>query len=189
MTIHTIQVPAQRDVPLIPESAPFSKEQRAWLNGFFAGILSLDVQQPAAVEMPGGAADDDGAPWHDMTMPMGERMELAEDKALPRKLYAAMAQQDCGQCGYLCESYAKALADDAEPRQNLCVPGGKETGRMLKKLLEETGGAAPAPGEAAPAVENRRPSPAIPAKPRSRRCFSARGCSHRFRSLGLRPRL
>lgn len=27
-------------VPLIPDSAPFSPEQRAWLNGFFAGIFS-----------------------------------------------------------------------------------------------------------------------------------------------------
>jgi sulfite reductase (NADPH) flavoprotein alpha-component len=27
-------------VPLIPDSAPFSSEQRAWLNGFFAGLFS-----------------------------------------------------------------------------------------------------------------------------------------------------
>ena len=27
---------------LIPENAPFSAEQRTWLNGFFAGLLSLD---------------------------------------------------------------------------------------------------------------------------------------------------
>jgi hypothetical protein len=27
---------------LIPESAPFSAEQRTWLNGFFAGLLGLD---------------------------------------------------------------------------------------------------------------------------------------------------
>jgi sulfite reductase (NADPH) flavoprotein alpha-component len=32
-------------VPLIPESAPFSAEQRAWLNGFFAGMFS---RAPAA---------------------------------------------------------------------------------------------------------------------------------------------
>jgi sulfite reductase (NADPH) flavoprotein alpha-component len=30
-------------VPLIPESAPFSAEQRAWLNGFFAGMFSRAV--------------------------------------------------------------------------------------------------------------------------------------------------
>ncbi len=27
---------------LIPESAPFSTEQRTWLNGFFAGLASLE---------------------------------------------------------------------------------------------------------------------------------------------------
>ena len=27
---------------LLPESAPFSPAQRAWLNGFFAGMLSVD---------------------------------------------------------------------------------------------------------------------------------------------------
>jgi sulfite reductase (NADPH) flavoprotein alpha-component len=27
---------------LLPESAPFTAEQRAWLNGFFAGYLGLD---------------------------------------------------------------------------------------------------------------------------------------------------
>ncbi len=26
----------------IPESAPFSPEQRTWLNGLFAGMISLD---------------------------------------------------------------------------------------------------------------------------------------------------
>jgi sulfite reductase (NADPH) flavoprotein alpha-component len=158
MTIQTIEVPAQRDMPLIPESAPFSKEQRAWLNGFFAGVLSLDVAQSVPGNAPGAAAEqDDGAPWHDASLPMPERMELAEGKPLPRQLYAAMAQQDCGQCGYLCESYAMALADGAEPRPNLCVPGGKETSRMLKKLLEETGGApsAPATADIAPAIADK----------------------------------
>ena len=29
-------------VSFIPESAPFSAEQRAWLNGFFAGVLAPD---------------------------------------------------------------------------------------------------------------------------------------------------
>ena len=64
-------------------------------------------------------------------------MELAEKRPLPRKLFAAMAQQDCGQCGYLCESYADKLANGEETRVNLCVPGGKETSRMLKALLQD----------------------------------------------------
>jgi sulfite reductase (NADPH) flavoprotein alpha-component len=33
-------------VPLIPDTAPFSPEQRAWLNGFFAGVFSRTAQTP-----------------------------------------------------------------------------------------------------------------------------------------------
>lgn len=39
-------------VPLIPESAPFSPEQRAWLNGFFAGMFSrgpVGMDRPVAL--------------------------------------------------------------------------------------------------------------------------------------------
>jgi sulfite reductase (NADPH) flavoprotein alpha-component len=36
-------------VPYIPEHAPFSPAQRAWLNGFLAGLFS---QQPAAAKAP-----------------------------------------------------------------------------------------------------------------------------------------
>jgi sulfite reductase (NADPH) flavoprotein alpha-component len=48
-----------------------------------------------------------------------------------------MAQQDCGQCGYNCNDYSDAIASKSEARLNLCVPGGKETARMLKSLYEE----------------------------------------------------
>ena len=34
-------------LPLIPDSAPFSSEQRAWLNGFLAGMLSRAQGAPA----------------------------------------------------------------------------------------------------------------------------------------------
>lgn len=37
-------------VPYIPDNAPFSEEQRAWLNGFLAGLFS--VTQPAASADP-----------------------------------------------------------------------------------------------------------------------------------------
>ncbi len=37
----TVQTPAPI-VQVIPATAPFSDEQRSWLNGFFAGLLSLD---------------------------------------------------------------------------------------------------------------------------------------------------
>jgi sulfite reductase (NADPH) flavoprotein alpha-component len=39
-------------VPLIPETAPFSAEQRAWLNGFLAGIFSRGAATAAAAEAP-----------------------------------------------------------------------------------------------------------------------------------------
>ena len=139
---------------LVPESAPFSSEQRAWLDGFFAGMISLDgagvtalsPEQSAALMprlpqqgAPGGDHDgDDGeAPWHDQTLPMAERMRLAEGRPLRRRMMAAMAQQDCGQCGYNCQDYSDAIFRRSEERLNLCVPGGKETARMLKTLYQE----------------------------------------------------
>ena len=151
---------------LIPESAPFTVEQRTWLNGLFAGLLSLEEgvtplsSDQAAALLPGlleGKAapveEDDGAPWHDPAMPLPDRMKLAEGKPLPRRMMAAMAQQDCSQCGYNCRDYADALAAKKELRLNLCVPGGKDTARMLKNLYAELG----APAAAAPAAEAAAP--------------------------------
>jgi sulfite reductase (NADPH) flavoprotein alpha-component len=37
-------------VPLIPDNAPFSAEQRAWLNGFLAGVLNRGTPPSAASE-------------------------------------------------------------------------------------------------------------------------------------------
>ena len=159
-----------RNVPppvatLVPETAPFTAEQRSWLNGFLAGMISLDgagvtVLSPEqnAVLMPGGPAqparegDDGEAPWHDQTLPIADRMALAEGRPLRRRMMAAMAQQDCGQCGYNCADYSDAIAARTEARLNLCVPGGKETARMLKKLAEELASVAPAGAVPAPAV-------------------------------------
>ena len=180
---------------IVPESAPFTAEQRVWLDGFFAGLLDGDAtalsQQEAQALLPGaqiGAAaeEDDGAPWHDQTMPLTERMKLAEGRPLPRRMMAAMGQQDCGQCGYDCKDYADALFTKKEERLNLCVPGGKETARMLKALHTEIG-SAPAPAAAKVAERcqpdqrtSRRLRPArratIPSKPLSYRapCSTSR---------------
>ena len=155
---------------LIPKSAPFTVEQRTWLNGLFAGLFGLpenvtpvstadatkllagllDGAVGAAVPQNDAAEVDDGAPWHDPAMPMPDRMKLADGKPLPRRLMAAMAQQDCGQCGYNCKDYADALFAKSEKRLNLCVPGGKETSRMLKQLHQELDGAALVPEPAQP---------------------------------------
>ncbi|WP_108682787.1 sulfite reductase subunit alpha [Methyloceanibacter sp. wino2] len=148
----TIQQPTPQ-TPLIPESAPFNEDQRAWLNGFFAGLMSLDpgvgVAPAGAVSIPGEDGDDGEAPWHDPAMPIDERMALAEGRPLNRRMMAAMAQQDCGQCGSSCEEYSNSIAEQAEPRLNLCVPGGKATARMLKSLVEEMGGGVIDPEEQA----------------------------------------
>ncbi len=64
-------------------------------------------------------------------------MKLADGKPLRWRMMAAMAQQDCGQCGYDCTNYSGAIFSGKEERLNLCVPGGKETARMLKTLYEE----------------------------------------------------
>jgi sulfite reductase (NADPH) flavoprotein alpha-component len=129
---------------IIPSTAPFSDAQREWLNGFFAGLLTSDgavalsaTQGAALLEGAAGDGDDGEAPWHDQTMPIADRMKLAEGRPLRRRMMAAMAQQDCGQCGYNCNDYSDAIAGKSEARLNLCVPGGKETARMLKSLYEE----------------------------------------------------
>jgi sulfite reductase (NADPH) flavoprotein alpha-component len=143
----TVQDARATVVGIIPESAPFSRQQRAWLNGFFAGLLAPEVKPGAAAytgDLPAAAANavaaedqDDAAPWHDAALPLSERMALAAGRPLRQQLFAAMAQQDCGQCGYLCATYAAALAGGSESKTHLCVPGGKETSRTLKRLLHE----------------------------------------------------
>ena len=179
-------------IEIIPSSAPFSEAQRSWLNGFFAGLLSTDgpvalsAEQGAAV-LQGAAGDgDDGeAPWPDQTLPIADRMKLAEGRPLRRRMMAAMAQQDCGQCGYNCNDYSDAIASKSEARLNLCVPGGKETARMLKALHEELekapsppAGTAAAPAVAAPAVTaepgRSRDNP-VPATFLSRRLLNGSG--------------
>jgi sulfite reductase (NADPH) flavoprotein alpha-component len=148
------QVTPPPKIEIIPSSAPFSEAQRSWLNGFFAGLLSdsptpLSAEQGAAVmQGPVGEGDDGEAPWHDQTMPIADRMKLAEGRPLGRRMMAAMAQQDCGQCGYNCHDYSNAIATKSEARLNLCVPGGKETARMLKSLYEEIDKAPAAPSSA-----------------------------------------
>jgi sulfite reductase (NADPH) flavoprotein alpha-component len=122
-------------VPVIPETAPFSAEQRAWLNGFFAGLFGGTETNSTPVAAP---AEEEDMPWHDPALELEERLALAEGKPQNRRLMAAMAQLDCGQCGYLCQSYAEALAEGREASASLCVPGGKTTTRALKAMLAET---------------------------------------------------
>ncbi len=130
-------------IPILPPSSPFSSDQRAWLNGFFAGVFGADAAPvyggaPVAAPQnsPTPAALDDGVlPWHDPALSLDERMALAEGRPLPLRLMAAMAQLDCGQCGYVCKTYAAAIADGSEKSLKKCVPGAKVTADKLKEIM------------------------------------------------------
>ncbi len=132
--------------PLIPESAPFSPAQRAWLNGFLAGLYNGGDSTGMSIASPVGAVAEE-FPWHDPALELDERLALADGRPFERKLMAAMAQLDCGQCGYLCQTYAEALASGRETSASLCVPGAKPTAKTVKALLADR----PADAIAAPA--------------------------------------
>ena len=114
---------------MIPESAPFDNRQRAWLNGFFAALLNAPAG--GAVNGNGSAAngtvnghaeaapapvEEEAFPWHDPALPIDERLALAVERPLERKLMSCMAQLNCGACGYLCQSYGEAIASGDAPR-------------------------------------------------------------------------
>jgi sulfite reductase (NADPH) flavoprotein alpha-component len=154
----TLPMPPVRSFDLLPDNAPFSPEQRVWLSGFFAGYLKLDTaavtalsSSEAAALVSAAPADEEEAPWHDPAMEIARRMQLAAGKPVGTRMFAAMAQQNCGQCGYLCKTYSAAIADGSETRLNLCAPGGKDTLRMLKTLAQELAGAASPHATDAPA--------------------------------------
>ena len=88
--------------------------------------------RPAAAAAP---AAEEEFPWHDPALPMDERLKLAEGKPSERVLMAAMAQLDCGACGYLCQTYSEAIARGEETDLTKCTPGGKETAKKLKELV------------------------------------------------------
>jgi sulfite reductase (NADPH) flavoprotein alpha-component len=145
--------------PIVPDNSPFSPAQRAWLNGLLAGLLGPDAAavaragteillSSAATPQEAAVAQPEEFPWHEPALPLDERMKLADGRPLERRMMAAMGQLDCGQCGYLCQSYAEAIARGEEKSLTRCVPGGKETARMLKELVATP----PAAGAAVPAA-------------------------------------
>lgn len=157
--------------PFIPETAPFSPQQRAWLNGFFAAFLSGNTK-PGAGKAGGAAmaptlvpptsaaiALEEEFPWHDSSLPLVERLQLADGKPYPRRLMAAMAQLDCGACGYLCQTYAEAIARGEEKDLGKCAPGGGDTAKTLRQLVSLE---VASPTHAAPAVPV---SPLVPSSP------------------------
>lgn len=151
---------------LVPENAPFDEEQRAWLNGFLAGLLGLGSEEGRPVESgiqelgPEAASEVAPAtassaapasapsPWADAALPVERRLELARGEPLERRMLAAVAQLDCGQCGYSCRGYAHAIAGGNETDTTLCAPGGQPVARALQALLVEQARASGTPARA-----------------------------------------
>ena len=131
----------------LPIAVQFSDQQRAWIGGFVYGLTGIRpdlaanaIDSTIVTERPATEVLSNEFPWHDATLPIIQRMELADGKPIEQRLMAAMAQLDCGSCGYLCQSYSAAIASGEESNLTLCSPGGSETKRMIRRLLKETGG-------------------------------------------------
>jgi NADH-quinone oxidoreductase subunit B len=107
-------------------------------------VPQAEIQQAAAPEVV-PADTTDGAspavPFHKEGLTLPERMTMAEEMGgkWETKLFAAMAQTDCGACGWDCEGYANAIASGETKDISLCVPGEAETLDELKKLMDEKG--------------------------------------------------
>src|SRR5438876_8291517 len=164
----TLMTATAAAIPVLPDSAPFTPAQRAWLNGFFAGLLSRGAAPapPSVDETAPPVADeaDEAMPWHDPALPMEDRLKLADGKPIERRLMAAMAQLDCGACGYVCKTYAEAIASGEEKDLTKCAPGGRETAKKLKELAATVPvdqvtvrGALPAPAAASKGHDRRHP--------------------------------
>jgi sulfite reductase (NADPH) flavoprotein alpha-component len=123
--------------PLIPETAPFSREERAWLNGYFAGFTGGAGTSVLVRAGDTPAPQEEDHPWHDPALPLDDRLKLAEGKPLASRLMAAMAQLDCGACGYVCQTYSAAIAAGEEKDLTRCSPGGSPTAKMLKQIVAE----------------------------------------------------
>lgn len=141
---------------VIPEDAPFNAEQRVWLSGFLSNISVSGgaAAAPSAEQAPAEATaeaapseapaeapagGEGGEPWHDQGLTLEERMKLAAGRSLADKLMAAMAQLDCGACGYDCRGYSAAIAGGQEKDLTLCAPGEKPTADKLVELMKEAG--------------------------------------------------
>lgn len=67
-------------VPVVPESAPFSAEQRAWLNGFFAGLFSRGEVDPS-INAPDAQRAAAAPPLTPLTILFGSQTGTAEGLA------------------------------------------------------------------------------------------------------------
>jgi NADH-quinone oxidoreductase subunit B len=113
-----------------------------------AAVSGAPAPSPASAVATDAAVPEAAAPevvpavaFHNENLTLPERMKMAEEMGadLKMKLFAAMAQTDCGACGWDCEGYAAAIASGETKDISLCVPGETETLDELKKLMEQAG--------------------------------------------------
>jgi NADH-quinone oxidoreductase subunit B len=123
------KAPAKTTVAPTSAAGSVSTETTAAEVGGATQIVAEATEAPA----PTGPA------FHNENLTLPERMELATEGDLKTKLFAAMAQTDCGACGWDCEGYADAIAVGETKDITLCVPGEEETLDELKKLMTEAG--------------------------------------------------
>jgi len=177
--------------PRLPENAPFTASQRAWLDGYIACWLSFESARNGEPSPPPMQTELGDFPWHDPTLSLEERLALAEGRKPERVLMAAMAQLDCGQCGYLCQTYAEAIARGEEKSLSRCAPGGKATSRKLKELIGGGPSADPAkpaatvPGAAAPSAATPAADKPFIAEFRGAACLNGPGSEKETRHVVL----
>jgi sulfite reductase (NADPH) flavoprotein alpha-component len=101
-------------------------------------VQQLAAKELTAIPVEAPAPKTDDTPWHDSALSLDERLSMAEGRPTADRLMAAMAQLDCGACGYVCRTYSQAIASGAEKNLTLCSPGGAPTAKAIKRILKES---------------------------------------------------
>jgi hypothetical protein len=123
-----------------PKAAAKAAAPAGITAGEAAGVTAAVLEAAAPEVVPESGASPAIA-FHNENLTLPERMKIAEEMGadLKMKLFAAMAQTDCGACGWDCEGYAEAIAAGETKDISLCVPGESETLDVLKALMEAAG--------------------------------------------------
>jgi NADH-quinone oxidoreductase subunit B len=121
-----------------PVAAPAAVAATATAASTATATAEPEAEAAPAVPVEGAAP---GVAFHNENLTLPERMTIANEigAGLELKLFAAMAQTDCGACGWDCEGYANAIFTGETKDITLCVPGETETLDMLKTLMGEAG--------------------------------------------------
>jgi len=173
-------------IPYMPDSAPFTPQQRAWLSGYFAAILtggnkniaganrgsSAFAAPTAAAPAAPAQTQPEDFPWHDPALRLAERLQLSEGRPHARRLMSAMAQLNCGACGYLCQTYSEAIAGGSERDLTKCSPGGTETAQALRELIKIEAAQPTLASKETPALKISPPAPAKAAAPAAEKPFT-----------------